>query len=309
MTELLYATIVFVFGLTFGSFLNVVIYRLPRRLSVVQPRSACPHCGAPIRAYDNIPVASWLLLGGRCRDCRAPISPRYMAVELLTAALFLGCFLQFGLTFALFKYCTFSFLILGLIFIDAEWKLLPDALTLRGIPLGMLFALLVPMDGLLTTVLQDAVRFPGGGDAWRILSLIESAAGAALGAFLIWGAGALYLALRGVEGMGFGDVKLMAMIGAFLGAKLALLTLFLASIAGTLFGVGAMVMVFRRRLRRRRSAPRREPASESRRRAWQSARLVYRHYEMPFGVFLGGMALFSLFAGERLLAWYLGLSA
>src|SRR5512142_560208 len=120
------------FGLAFGSFLNVCIYRLPRGLSVVAPRSACPNCGTPIRAYDNIPVLSWLLLRGRCRHCATPITFRYAAVELLTALLFGACYWHFGLTLSGLKFAIFGFLVLGLIFTDAETKLLPDALTLPG---------------------------------------------------------------------------------------------------------------------------------------------------------------------------------
>src|SRR5689334_1488655 len=121
-----YALAIFALGLAFGSFLNVCIYRLPRDLGVVSPRSACPHCQQPIRFYDNIPVLSWLLLLGRCRDCKARISPRYMAVELLTGAIFLGCYAHFGLTLEMVKYCVLGFLLLGLIFTDAETQLLPD---------------------------------------------------------------------------------------------------------------------------------------------------------------------------------------
>ena len=135
MTDLppsFYATAIFLFGLAFGSFLNVCIHRLPQGLSVVRPRSACPQCHAPIRAWDNIPVLSWLVLGGRCRDCKTPISPRYVFVELLTGLIFLACWLTFGPTLWTLKFCVFGFLLLGLIFTDAETKLLPDALSLCG---------------------------------------------------------------------------------------------------------------------------------------------------------------------------------
>src|SRR5580704_2147774 len=109
---------------------------MPLGLSVVTPRSACPECKEPIALYDNVPVFSWLVLRGRCRNCKAPISPRYLLVELLTGVLFLLCFLEFGLTLSTLKYCVFSFLIIGLVFIDAEWKLLPDKLTLTGLVIG-----------------------------------------------------------------------------------------------------------------------------------------------------------------------------
>src|ERR1051325_1992320 len=192
----LVAIAIFVLGLCFGSFLNVCIHRLPRRIdlqykladarkgleklraeglpeaeltvrqaesdglakevagfSVVQPHSACPKCHEPIRPYDNIPVVSWLVLGGRCRYCKNPISPRYIAVELLTGLLFLTCYWQFGWTLATAKFCIFSFLIVGLTFIDAEWQLLPDVMTLPGIAIGLIFSLLAPMVDLMVALL------------------------------------------------------------------------------------------------------------------------------------------------------------
>jgi leader peptidase (prepilin peptidase)/N-methyltransferase len=301
--DFLPALAVFLFGLAFGSFLNVCIHRIPRGLSVVRPRSACPGCGALIGARDNIPVLSWLLLGGRCRHCRASISPRYAAVELLTALLFLAFFLQHGLSLEALKFAAFGFLLLGLIFTDAEHKLLPDVLTLPGLMLGLAFSLLVPVGDF--TVHFAAYWFPQAlALPWRATSLLEALAGAAAGSGLIYGAGAFYLRLRGIEGMGLGDVKLMAMIGAFLGLPLTILTMFAASFAGALFGAMAILRVRQKRLRRN-LARGRQPA-DARRRAWASARLLYRHYQMPFGVFLGGMALVSALFGDRMLHWYLG---
>ena len=151
------ASSIFVLGLAFGSFLNVCIYRLPLGLSVVTPRSACPGCKEPIAFYDNMPVVSWLLLRGRCRHCKTRISPRYLFVELLTGALFLAATL-IGLTLATLKYCTFGFLLLGLIFTDAETKLLPDKLTLPGLALGVLFSLLVPVQRSGIAVLAGSVE-------------------------------------------------------------------------------------------------------------------------------------------------------
>ena len=131
--DLFFAISVFSFGLIFGSFLNVCIYRLPRGMSVVSPQSACPSCKKPIPLYLNVPVLSWLLLGGRCRNCKAKISPRYLVVEVLTGLLFLACFGYFGLSLASLKYAVFGFLLLGLIFTDAETFLLPDKMTLTGL--------------------------------------------------------------------------------------------------------------------------------------------------------------------------------
>jgi leader peptidase (prepilin peptidase)/N-methyltransferase len=297
------ATAIFVTGLAFGSFLNVCIYRLPRDLSVVKPRSACPNCKQPIAFYDNIPVLSWLILRGRCRNCRAGISPRYLLIELLTGILWVACYWYFGWTLSLEKYCVLSFLLLGLIFTDAETKLLPDKLTLTGLALGLTFSLIVPVNDLASQFLPGIVNLPvSGAISMRILSLIDSALGAAVGASFIYGAGEIYLRWRGAEGMGFGDVKLMAMVGAFLGVKLTVLTIFTASLAGSLFGVSTVLVVWMKRTHR--FMKRMSSTRAARQRGWHSAQLVYRNYQMPFGVFLGSMALFAFFCGDRLLHWY-----
>ncbi|HEU4415403.1 MAG TPA: prepilin peptidase [Candidatus Angelobacter sp.] len=303
------------FGLVFGSFLNVCIYRMPREISVVSPRSACPGCEAPIAAYDNIPVLSWLILRGKCRKCKTSISPRYAAVELLTGILFalawlnaprattwilLHCNVPDGINpfFVAVKFCVLSFLLIGLVFTDAETKLLPDLLTKPGIVLGLAFSLLVPM-----------CDFPVPGvENWRVLSLISAAAGAVLGWAIILGIALLYEAIRGMEGMGRGDVKLMAMIGAFLGVKLALLVLLLASVVGSFFGVFLIGWVWVKRMSRRRRRHSAEPFGASRSRAWRSAILIYRNFEIPFGVFLGTAALFSAFLGMELVRWYIHVS-
>ena len=298
-----FATAIFLLGLAFGSFLNVCIYRLPLGLSVVTPRSACPHCKEGIAFYDNLPILSWLILRGRCRHCKAPISPRYLLIELLTGALFLACYWYFGLTLSTLKYCVFGFLILGLIFTDAETKLLPDKLTLTGLALGVAFSLIVPVNDLITQFLPGIVSLPMSGDiSARVFSLFDSITGALVGASFIYGAGAIYLRWRGTEGMGFGDVKLMAMIGAFLGLKLTVLTIFTASLAGSIFGLTTVLIVWLKRTHR--FSKRLASASAARTRAWRSAQVVYRAYQMPFGVFLGSMALLALFFGDHFLRWY-----
>jgi len=298
-----YASAIFFLGLAFGSFLNVCIYRLPLDLSVVTPRSACPRCKRPIAFYDNLPVVSWLVLRGRCRHCEARISARYLFVELLTATVFLGCYAYFALTLTTLKYCVFGFLLLGLIFTDAETKLLPDKLTLPGLALGVLFSLLVPVHDVASQFLPGIVNLPFSADlAARLFSLLDSLLGAALGASFIYGAGAVYLRWRGAEGMGFGDVKLMAMVGAFLGMKLTIFTIFTASLAGSLFGLITVLVVWIKRTHRFRR--RLENLQAARRRGWQSAQMVYRHYQMPFGVFLGSMALLAFFVGNQFLRWY-----
>lgn len=313
------------FGLAFGSFLNVCIHRLPRRIvllderdqalqegnteraaeldaqvrsfSLWRTRSACPHCKHQIAWYDNIPVLSWLVLRGRCRNCRAPISPRYITVELLTAALFIACYAAFDATWMAARFCAFSFFLVGLIFCDAEWKLLPDALTLPGILVGLGSSVLVP--------LHDFLVHPAS-QHWRWVSLAQSAGGVLAGAAFIYGAGMLYLLARpdlrehGRVAMGFGDVKLMAMVGAFLGVTLTVLTVFAASIAGAVFGVAVVLRVWAKRARRARA--RSMPAG----RAWQSATLAFRYFQVPFGVFLGAAAIAAGFFGEQVVRWYAG---
>lgn len=301
------ALAVFVLGLAFGSFLNVCIYRLPRDLSVVRPRSTCPGCQYLIRSYDNIPVLSWLILRGRCRNCKIYISSRYLMVEILTGAIFLACYAQFGFSLAMVKYCALGFLLLGLIFTDAETQLLPDKMTLPGLALGLIFSLVVPVNDLASQLLAGLVSLPVSSDvSWHLLSLLDSVLGAIVGSSFIYGAGAIYLRARGVEGMGFGDVKLMAMIGAFLGVKLTIFTLFTASIAGSLFGVSTVLAVWIKRTRRR-IRRNHESASQARRRAWESAAIALRRHQMPFGVFLGSMAMVAFFYGNSFLRWYWGL--
>ena len=301
------ALAVFLFGLAFGSFLNVVIYRLPRGKSVVTPRSACPGCGKPIAAYDNVPVVSWLVLRGRCRHCKTPISPRYLMVELLNGLLFLAMYLAFGPALATIKFCIFAFLLLGLIFIDAEHKLLPDRLTLTGLTIGILFSLFVPVPPLLTLLLPSEWLNALSPDVVeRVMSLVEALLGAGICAMLLFAVGEAYYRLRGVEGMGFGDVKLMAMVGAFLGTKLGLFVIFAGSLMGSVFGVGVMAFIWRKRAKRWREL-RKLTAKEARQRAWQSVPVAYQRFQIPFGVFLGSMAIAAVFIGEPLMQWYWGL--
>lgn len=289
---------------------------MPRELSVVSPGSACPKCESPIAAYDNIPVLSWLILRGKCRKCKAPISPRYAMVELLTGLAFvMAYFAALGLLpgavanpdslcdviggpmIAALKLCVLGFLLIGLIFTDAETQLLPDLLTKPGIVLGLAFSLVVPLDG-------PSRYFFSGMDNCRLLSLVNSLAGSILGAAFILGAALLYEAVRGVEGMGRGDVKLMALIGAFVGAELTLLVLLLGSVIGSFFGIFLILGVWAKRLARRRRRHPSEPASVARARAWASARLIPRYFPIPFGVFLGIGALIAAFWGHTLIEWY-----
>jgi leader peptidase (prepilin peptidase) / N-methyltransferase len=209
-------------GLVVGSYLNVVVHRLPRGLSTVRPRSACPACGAPIRALDNIPVLSYLLLGGRCRSCGARISPRYPLVEAATSGLFVTCVWIFGWRPQAAVAALFCSLLLALALIDLEHMLLPDRLTFPGIGAGLL---LQPwIDG---------------------VTLLDAVLGMLIGAGLLILLINLWYWLRDQEGMGLGDVNLLALIGAFLGWKGVLVALFVGALAGALVG---LTMVAGRRL-------------------------------------------------------------
>jgi leader peptidase (prepilin peptidase) / N-methyltransferase len=293
--DLLHVGATLVAGLAFGSFLNVCISRIPRDLSIVSPASFCPHCRAPILWRDNVPVVAWILLRGHCRNCGRPISLRYPAVEVLTAALFVACFLCFGSTWLTLKACVFCFLMLGLIFMDAETGLLPHEFTYTGIVLGLASAWLVAIDAGGTAFLLAAVGVRGmASGGW--LGLVDSAAGAVLGAAFFYLAWALYYLARRRHGMGFGDIAMMAAIGAFLGLKLAVLVIFFAPILATAFAITTF-------------AANRRPLSDGRvsnpvAGAASGQPILAR--EIPFGVFLGISSLVALFFGKQIWAWYLG---
>ena len=206
--------IIIAYGLAWGSFLNVVIYRLPLRMSLFKPPSSCPHCGKPIKFYDNIPILSFLFLGGKCRHCKGKISLRYPLVELLTAVSFLLLYSQHSLSFFFFASCLFASAMIALSFIDLYHQILPDEITLPGLALALIYSL------------------------FRTdLNLTQALVGAVAGAgFLLFVYGAYYL-LRKKEGLGMGDVIMMLLIGAYLGWRQAFFTLILASFAGALVGV------------------------------------------------------------------------
>jgi leader peptidase (prepilin peptidase)/N-methyltransferase len=249
-----------VLGLIVGSYLNVLIYRLPRGISTVLPRSRCPECGQPIRAVDNVPVLSFLLLGGRCRACRARISWRYPLIEAATAALFVACLLRFGFTFEAPAAALFGCLLLALAVIDIDHMILPDALTWPAIALGILLQPLLPW-----ARLWDG---PWG-------ALAGAAAGALLGAGVLLAVWLVWYWLRHEEGMGLGDVKMLAAIGAFLGWKGVLVALFLGSLSGAAVGLALM--------------------------AWGG---FGAKSKLPFGAFLALGGLAALFAGEPLVRAY-----
>jgi leader peptidase (prepilin peptidase)/N-methyltransferase len=258
------------FGLLIGSFLNVCIYRLPRDLSVVKPRSFCPGCEHTIAWYDNIPVLSFFLLRGKCRHCHAGISYRYPIVELITAAIFFSTFWTLGTTRVAFKVCAFSAIIVTLIFSDLEERILPDEFTIGGALLGVVFAVFVPLGGGLARIFLTFTRDE------RVFSVAESIFAALFASGTIWLVGALYQRIRHKEGLGLGDVKMIAMIGAFLGLQGALLTLILGSLLGSLIGLGYIFFTGK-------------DAST---------------YELPFGTFLGAAALAVAFFGEVAVGWW-----
>jgi len=241
-------------GLAVGSFLNVCIYRLPRGESIVWPGSRCPGCGAAIRWYDNVPVLGYLLLAGRCRSCRRPIGVVYPIVELATMAVFLAHYWALGLTPLLAVRIAFGCAMVVLFAIDLEHQILPNAITLPGIVVGLTASLWLP-PGMTSAVIGVLV---GGGSLWLLFEIWK------------W--------LRGVEALGMGDVKMLAMVGAFLGWEQVIATLVLSSMAGSLVGLGLI------------ASGRGSLGSK-----------------LPYGTFIALGALASSLVGDRLVAWYVGL--
>jgi leader peptidase (prepilin peptidase) / N-methyltransferase len=284
----------FVVGLAFGSFLNVCISRIPRDRSIVAPPSFCPQCHASILWRDNIPLLSWILLRGRCRECGQPISLRYPVVELLTAVLFVGCFTVFGPTSLMLKACVFCFLMVGLIFMDAETGLLPHEFTYPGIVVGLVLAWFAPIDASGAALLLNAFGMRST-TLGRALPVLDALFGAAVGAGFFYLAWALYYLVRGRHGMGFGDIALIAMAGAFLGLKLTVLVIFVAPILATVFAFVTL-------------AANRSPTSGSHTPEQQPPKVPAKPFlsrEIPFGVFLGASSLIVLFCGTGIWGWYL----
>jgi leader peptidase (prepilin peptidase)/N-methyltransferase len=273
---ILSSVIAVVAGLLTGSFLNVCIHRMPRDLSVVRPRSFCPACKHQIAWYDNIPVLSYFLLGRRCRHCGALISAQYPAVELLTALLFWIIVGALGPTLTAVKLCLLCALLVGLTFTDLDSLILPDEFTLGGTVAGVLFAWFVPVDDMIVRLTLAVAGFKPSAQ-WA--SVGESVAGALLPAGFLGLGGFLFQKIRHKEGLGLGDVKMMAMIGAFLGLRAALLTLVLGSIAGSVIG---LIYIY---------ATRKDAST----------------YELPFGAFLGFAGIVVALAGAPVIHWYWGL--
>jgi leader peptidase (prepilin peptidase) / N-methyltransferase len=269
-----------VFGAIIGSFLNVVIHRVPLEESIVFPNSRCTSCGAAIAFYDNIPVISYIFLGAKCRRCKERISFRYPAVELVTAALFIGVAWHDGLSAALPFDLVFASALLALVFIDAEHMILPNVITYPGIGFALIARIVIPyLTG--TPHFDDIPSLSGGALANMPLSVV-SLAGALIGALIgggsLWLMGWTWEKLRGIEAMGLGDVKMMFMVGAYLGWRLTILTIFVGVLSGSIIGILLM------------------------------ARQRQRNMQMllPFGVFLGIGAVAALLFGAPLVEWYAG---
>jgi leader peptidase (prepilin peptidase) / N-methyltransferase len=252
-TDALTFVVLVVIGACIGSFLNVCIYRLPRRESLMWPASHCTSCGRTLRWYENVPIAGWLALRGRCRTCGESIPAIYPIVELLTALIFAAGFLIYGWTPLLAARLLFACAMVVLFVIDLQHQILPNVITVPGIVVGFVLSLMLP-PGWLPSLIGIVA---GGGVLFAIMEA--------------------YARARGFEGLGMGDVKMLAMIGAFLGWQLMLLTLVLASFAGSVVGVWMMA---------------------TRRGGMKTA--------LPFGTFLAVGALVAAVAGEPIVAWYLG---
>src|SRR5215510_11637265 len=269
-----------VFGAIIGSFLNVVVHRVPIDESIVFPNSRCPSCGAAIAFYDNIPVLSYLFLGAKCRKCKEHISFRYPAVELLTALLFVGVAWHDKLSVALPFDLVLSSALLALVFIDAEHMILPNVITYPGIAFAVVARVAIPL--LTGTPHFDDIPSLSHGALEGMPLWVVSLAGALIGALIgggsLWLMGWTWEKLRGIEAMGLGDVKMMFMVGAYLGWRLTILTIFVGVLTGSIVGIALMV--------RQRD----------------------RNMQMllPFGIFLGLGAIAALLFGAPVVEWYAG---
>jgi len=261
-------------GLAVGSFLNVCISRIPLEESVVSPRSRCPQCKKPISNRDNIPILSYLLLGGRCRNCKQKISVRYPLIEALTGIVSALIYLKFDIGIEWLVYFLFSAALIALAFIDADHRILPDVITLNGLWVGLAISVFLWLPGPLMARLIQSVGVDNPGP--RLVSIVSSLIGAAVGGGLLWFVREAYFRFRGVEGMGFGDVKMMAMVGAFIGTALTLFTILIGSILGSIIGITLMRFAGKD-----------------------------REYELPFGTFLSFAAIVAVLYGNELIGLYL----
>lgn len=263
-----------IFGLVVGSFLNVCIVRIPAGLSISLPRSHCPRCKKPIAPYDNIPILSYLILGGKCRHCKAGIAFRYPLVEGLTGVVSALLYQQFGLSLQWGIYLVFSAALIVLAFVDIDHRILPDPITRNGIWIGLVVSVAMTRPD---SFAFRVMRWVGAeGVNPRVLAGVGSVLGIIAGGGLLWLVGEVFFRVRGIEGMGFGDVKMMAMVGAFLGAPLTLLTIMIGSLLGSVVGVA--LMKFQGKT---------------------------REYELPFGTFLGAAGIVAVLYGDALIGFYI----
>lgn len=269
---------VFVFGATVGSFLNVVIHRVPLEESIVFPNSRCPKCETAIKPYDNIPLFSWLLLGGKCRECKAIISPRYPAVELLHALLWVLMYWHIGFDPFLPVALIFMSVLVSLMFIDAEHMILPNVITYPFFLFVLLVRIVYPLF-FTGNYFADMAQWPAATwydmPAW-LASLLSGLLGALAGGGSLWLVGEAWKRLRGVDAMGLGDVKMMLGVGALLGWKLSFVAIFFGAFAGAVVG---SVMIARQKDKDMQA-------------------------QIPFGIFLGIGSILAFVAGERLIQWY-----
>lgn len=273
-----YASI-FLLGAIIGSFLNVVIYRIPNEQSIVFPNSACPKCGNNIKFYDNIPVLSWLILGGKCRNCKNPISFRYPAVELLTAVIFALTAWQIGFNAFLPVCLLFVSAIISLIFIDAGHMILPNVITYPLLIFAVIMRIIFPIfigAEFFTDLRVYPLNLIQGSPLW-LVSLIGAILGGLLGGGSLWLIGELWKRFRGVDAMGLGDVKMMFAVGALLGWRLTFLAIFLGALTGALGGILLIIKEKGKDLQA----------------------------QIPFGIFLGIGTIAALLFGEKIIGWYI----
>ena len=294
----------FLFGISIGSFLNVCISRIPEGLSVVSPGSRCPRCSNPIKPYDNVPILGWLWLRGKCRNCRLPISPMYPIIEFLTGAFFVLTYYNFGLTLSTFKFLIFGCLLIILIVTDLRVRILPDVINWPGFGIGLAFATRVPPDdptGMALLVrLQDSFDLgyfhthPAARvDLNTLFNVLDALLGAAFGSLLLLGAAALYKLVRKREGMGMGDVKMMAMVGAFLGVRDTFLTIFFGTLLGSVAGIALVAALYVLGWKKKLAArAHRRGLGHLRALRWTLA----SQYHLPLGTFLGIAAFLVVYA-------------
>lgn len=269
---------IFVLGACIGSFLNVVVYRVPNELSLLTS-SACPNCKNGIKFYHNVPIFGWLMLGGKCSSCKEPIAWRYPAVELLTAMVFMLTYWQIGFTVFLPVALVFVSTMIALLFIDAEHMILPNVITYPLFVAVLIVRIIYPIvlsgytfSDMAYSPINQLAGYPG----WAV-SLAGGLFGALVGGGSLWLVGAIWKALRGVDAMGLGDVKMMFGVGALLGWRVTILTIFLGAFSGAVIGI-ALVL-------------------KSKDRDLQT--------QLPFGIFLGIGSIIGLLFGERMIVWYL----